>query len=125
MAATKFPNTINEHDSCEVVCPQLTKEDGSVLGSASMQALTLTYYDLETGTILNGLDGVDILNTSRGTLTVGGVLTIALEPLDNPIITTTNAKEKHKGLIEMSWNNGKGGKSQEFIITVINVNLVP
>ena len=116
---------VNELDSCELDCAQLTKEDGTVLTPAALETLTLTLYDIESDDIVNGLEDADILNVGRGTLDTNGHLVVALESADNPILTATNDLERRKALIVGTWNTGKGRTSQEVIYSVRNIHRVP
>ena len=123
--AVTIATPINELDSCEIACSQLTKEDGTILTPAALQTLTLTLTDVATNTVINTLDHADILNAGRGTLDSNGRLLISLEKLDSPIVTSATQIETHRALIEGTWNLGKGRTSQEVFFYVKNLIRVP
>lgn len=123
MAAFAFSVPVNELNSWSFTC-DLTKDDGTVLGPTALDTLTLTLYDVATGTIINAVDHANIKNTGRGALDALGHLVVSLVSADNPIVGS-GTKEKHKALIIGTWNSGAGYTSQEVLFTVVNVNKVP
>ena len=121
--AITFGTPINELNSWAFTA-DLTKDDGTPLGPAALDTLTLTLYDVATDLIINGVDHVDIKNTGRGALDAAGHLVVSFTSADNAIVSTENLKEKHKALIIGTWNGGDGYTSQEITFTVLNLHKV-
>jgi hypothetical protein len=57
-------------------------EDGTPVPGSLLTSLTLTLLDTFNGAIVNGINGVNILNTGRGTVDDGGNLEVILSPAD-------------------------------------------
>lgn len=102
-----------------------TVEDhaGTPLGPTSLATLTLLLFDAASGTVINSVNRVNILNAGRGTLTSGGVLTLALEPLDNQLVDASRSEEAHVALVE--WTYGAKEGRHEIVFFVTNLTKVP
>jgi hypothetical protein len=73
--------------------------------------------DKATKQIINGMDAVDILNTGRGTVDENGVMTIKLDPDDNPLIAAARILETHVMLIVWEYAVSDSGRHEvEFFI---------
>ena len=77
-----LPDEFAEKKTAKITAT-LNDEDGNALALASINAMTLTLYDELTGTIINGRNGSNILNTGGGTLAAtSGAFTLTLAPDD-------------------------------------------
>jgi hypothetical protein len=76
---------------------------GQPVPGLTFKTLTLTIVDIATNTIVNGVDDIDILNTGRGTLDIGGDLTIIPETSD---LTTTLPKVWRAFVLNYTYNQG-------------------
>jgi len=104
----------------------LTKEDGTALGSGEAGlTLTLTLYDVATGTIVNGLNASNILNTGRGTLSAGGALVVTLIPADLVVLTGEGSGGDRVMLIQGVWASGARATRHEVLFRVVNLDKVP
>lgn len=106
---------------------QFDLEDENGVGP-TIDNLTLTLYDLETKTIINGRNKQNVFNANGVTIATAGspaVTTVSyvMEGLDNQIIGTP-ATERHVALFEGTYSGGKPWK-HELIIPVVNLHLVP
>ncbi len=110
---------VNERNSCRYT-GQLKDQTGTALPLAALTTVTLTLYDVATGSIIGGLDHASILNAGRGTVSAGGLLTIDFEPADNQLVGTPAAglSERHIAEIEWTWNSGAGRGSKDVLIVV-------
>ncbi|HJR01824.1 MAG TPA: hypothetical protein VKA83_09345 [Methylomirabilota bacterium] len=103
----------------------LKKEDGSALGSGDVSALTLTLYNLDAAlTLINGVNGTNILNIGRGTLSAGGALVVVLDALDLALVDATKESEKHIALITATYAAGARFMRHEIEHTVVNLQKV-
>lgn len=85
-------------------------------------AITLTYYDRETGTIINSRDGQDVLDANNVTVT-NGVVAWEMQVEDTIVLNNVLEAEIHVALWE--WiANGRDVK-HETIFRVINLRKVP
>lgn len=85
-----------------VIVATLVDEVGAAIPAAALTALTLTLYNRDSATqeIINSVNGVDILNTGRGTVHASsGLMTITLQPDDNSVVDNTQDLEWHRALI--------------------------
>lgn len=93
-------------------------------GHPSLDALTLTLYDLATSTIINSRNNQNVLNTNNVTYNSStGLLTWDLQPADNPIINDALEREVHVVEFKGTYNGGKVVR-HKFSITVINFTKV-
>lgn len=117
MADTAF--AVKERSTQKYTATIKDEADAAIAGT-SLTTLTLTLYDEETGTILNGRDDQNVLNANNVTVDGAGLLTWTMQPLDNQIVTTALAQERHLALFE--WTYAAGAKSgyHEIAFVVIN-----
>lgn len=100
----------------------LTKETGATLTSSDLSSLTLTHYALdETLTIINSVNGMDILNANLGTIDAFGLLTITLRPADTVILVTANLVEDRILLIQGTYASGSKATRHEVKYTIRNL----
>ena len=100
---------------------------GAVIPTANITTLTLTLYDVETGTIINSRNAQNVHNTNNVTVTSGGVLTWEIQPADNAIIGTRRRAgqyEKHVALFEYSWSSGSKASKHEVILDIRQLDKV-
>lgn len=91
----------------------LKDETGTAIAALSLSTLTLTLYNLDTLAIINGMNGINILNADRGTVDASGNLTVVLQPADNPILDTTKIDETHVMLLQWTYAGGaKAGRHE-------------
>jgi len=82
-------------------------ETGVAIPAASLSTLTLTLYDVVSGTKINSRNVQNVLNANNVTVSSSGGLTWTMQPADNPIISTALPNELHVALWE--WTYGAGG----------------
>lgn len=80
--------------------------DGVGIPAASLDALTVTLYDEESGDIINTRDQQSILNEQGGTVDGVGNVSLRLDPADTPILDDTLTHEWHIALFEWNWQVG-------------------
>lgn len=73
---------------------------GIPVTAANLESLTLTLQHLADGTILNGIDRINILNTNRGLLGEDGRLLVGLDAEDLAILSPVAVYEKRLLTIE-------------------------
>jgi hypothetical protein len=106
---------VNEHSSASFSA-ELWDEDGAPIGADAVSLARLTLYDVSTGTVLNGRDDQDVLNTNdvviedekddSDTIT-RTVLRWAMQPDDNRIVNQTRrSAERHAALWTIEWTGG-------------------
>lgn len=122
---TVFPEPVPEKTSLRYRA-SLTKEDGTALAAAELSTLTLTLYALDTArTIINSVNGTNILNVGRGTIDANGLLTVILTPDDTQVLDATLAEEKHVLLFQGTYASGAKATRHEVLLTVLNLTKVP
>jgi hypothetical protein len=70
-----------------------------------LSSITVTLTDKETGTIINGRNRQDVLNTNGGAFTTPGVFTFTLTPQDMLQFNQARLEEDHVLKFEYSYNN--------------------
>jgi hypothetical protein len=81
----------------------LKDEQGQVIQGSALATLTLTLKDRDTGTILNGVNAVNILNTGRGVVDEAGLLRVTLTPADNVMQDSAKDLEAHVMVLRWTW----------------------
>ena len=100
-------------------------ENETAIPAADLDTLTLTLYDLATGTAINSRSAQNVLNANNVTVSVLGALAWTMQPADNAIIGSPAGKhERHVALFQWTYGSGKAG-SYEVIIDVENLAKVP
>lgn len=89
---------------------------------AGIATLTVWITDLKTGTVINSRNGGSILNTNGGTLhATTGAWTFKLGAADSAIVNTSDPYERHRVLVEWSYNGGADKGSMEFVLPYRNL----
>lgn len=83
----------------------LKDEDGDPVPSTELQSLVLTFYDYETGDIINGRNKQDALNANGVTMDDYGVVTWVMTPDDTGFVLP-NKSAKRIALFEATWGSG-------------------
>ena len=120
MMPTQIADLINEEVTA-IYTATLTDEKGAAITLAALTAITLTFYDVATGTIINSRNGQDVLNDNNVTISAGGLLTWTMQQADNIIQTATQAVERHRALLE--WNSGTPAKYGKHEVDFFVLNL--
>ena len=102
----------------------LKDQTGAVVPGSVLTTLTLRIYVVNAAlTELVGFPTpVNILNTGRGTITEGGLLTIDFIPADSAITETAELREQHRALVEAVWSSGTKEFAHEIEWTVNNMS---
>jgi hypothetical protein len=85
-----IPEKSTAHFSCVI-----KDQSGTPIDPSAVSVLTFNLLDA-SGAFVNDLDTVDILNTAKGTLVTGGVLTVRFDPDDTVAL---GAQEKQLRLM--------------------------
>jgi hypothetical protein len=104
---------VPEHSTALLVAT-LLDERKTIIEQARLSSLTVTLFDLATGTIINGRSGTSILSDpllhiyAVETEIVPGVfrsMDWELTPDDN-VLVGTSSQERHRLLLRFGWNAG-------------------
>lgn len=104
----------------------LTDEDGanSAVVAAQVTAMTLTYYDEETGQIINNRDLQSVLDLNNVALDDStGVVTWSMQPDDSIIVDARKSSERHVASFSWTWGAGKINR-YDVSFLVLNINKV-
>lgn len=105
-----------------VITAVLKDVDDVAINKAVLQSLTLTLVNAEDGTVLNGRDQQDILDTNNGSVTEDGVVTIKLQPADNAVCGANNNElEEHYATLRWTYADTDGdlmSGAQQWVIQV-------
>lgn len=123
MPAVIMPDPLPE-DTTATLRLTLVDEDDVPVPASGLTALTLTYYDLDTLTILNDRQEQDILNANNVTMDSAGVITWALQQEDTAIVSPALGIEWHRALFTWCWSSGNQGR-HEVDIGIENLTYVP
>lgn len=106
---------VNEHSSFRIQFT-ITDDDNAAVPLADITEATLTLYDIDTSDktispsqlhILNSRDEQDVKNTNDVTIDpTSGLLTWAVQPEDNEIVTSRRQVERHKAEFHISFMAG-------------------
>ncbi len=107
----------------------LKDSNGTAVPLANLTTITLTYYLVSDGTIINSRDGQDVKNANNVTIhATSGLLTWSGQAADTAISDTgltAGAKELHRALFEFTYvGDGTPGK-HEVDLFVENLDKVP
>ena len=85
-----------------------TVKDGNGIGipAANFFAVTLTFYNPETGAIVNLREDQDVLNANNVTISAAGVVTWSLQLPDVTISNQLATDETHRALFRFFWAAG-------------------
>lgn len=104
----------------------LVDEDGQGLHMLQIEALTLTYYDVATGAILNGREEQDAYNANNVTLTTAEgppmvtTITWTLQPADCVIVDDAWSTEPHAALFRWTWDSGRRHGAHSVVFGIEN-----
>ena len=99
--------TIVEEGTTPVFTVTLQDQASAPIPLVALTTLTLTSYDVRTGTIINSRNAQNVLNANNGTYhATSGVFTWALQPADTARVTAATRIEEHAALLQWSWDSG-------------------
>jgi hypothetical protein len=104
--------TFTVKERCTAWYRATVQGDGAALPASSLDTLTLTLYDRDTGTILNSRNAQDVLNKANVTVGEDGALVWELQPADNVIVSDGKSLEAHVALFTWTWGSGKSGRHE-------------
>jgi hypothetical protein len=108
-----YPSEWLDEQSTWYYSRTITDELGAALGSASITTLTLTWYELDSGTdaIVNNINGMDVkaANNGIGTISSVGKFEMRLRPADTIILGTDATKTYERRRALLVWTFGSGG----------------
>jgi len=94
--------------------------DRSPIAPPALSYLTLTICDTLSGTVVNGAQGIDVLNIGRGTLDAFGVLTLALEPGDTSMAEVPGEASVQRSLVlDCAINGGTSPSRRQINLTIV------
>ena len=106
MATTTDLGRVRERSSGRYTC-SIKDETEVAIPASSIATLTLTLYDVATGTILNARDAQDVLNANNVTIDSNGNLIWLVQPADHAVVSTRpNTIERHRGVFRYTWVDG-------------------
>lgn len=103
---------------------QLIDETGTPVSGSVLFTFTLTLYDLQTGTIINGRNNQNVLNANGVTIDSNGNVAWSIAPADTIILSNELEIETHIALFQATWNAGAKRCNHEVAIPVQVLNLV-
>ena len=99
----------------------LLDEAGAAVPLTSLTALRLWLRTVRNGTVINARNDQDVLNTNGVTYhATSGLLTWALAPADNAIISDTGL-EFHEAVFRATWDAGAKAKTWRVRIKVVDL----
>lgn len=117
------PNAVERQSG--IYTAALRDENGAPLGAASISSFTLTLYDVNTGTTVNGRYQQNILNANQVTVDAQGQVTWTWLPLDMQILNPNRQQEEHVALFVVKWTDGQGYPRQANHEVHFTVNRIP
>jgi len=100
------------------------RDAGNPMPIGSLDTLSVTLYDEQTGTIINDREDVDSKDANWGTFdTDTDEAVLEFEPADNPIVTASEELERHVLEITATYTAASGQRTvkDEIIFTVENL----
>lgn len=91
------------------------------LSPDDLLTLTLTYYDVKSGTILNNRNAQNVFNTNDVTISDTGVVSWIVQA-DDAVVVGTGLLEEHAAFFRWTWEDGQ--QSEEIHHLVRNVTQV-
>ena len=99
--------TVVEEGTTPIFTVTLQDQTSAPIPLVALTTLTLTSYDVKTGTIINGRNAQSVLNANNGTYhATSGLFTWALQIADTARITAATRIEEHAALLQWSWDSG-------------------
>ena len=128
--------TLIAEDATFSIAFTVRDHDGQALGAAQLDSLTLTLFDEASGSVINGREGTDILNTNGGTLDAQGEGAWTGTPADAPIVGTPVPErslgkrtgrmvEDHIALFAWTWDSGAKQGRESVRLRVVDLDHVP
>lgn len=124
MPAVIMPDPLPE-DTTATLLLNLVDEEDDPLPAEVLTALTLTYYDLDTLTILNDRQEQDVLNAHNVTVDSTGLVTWELQQEDTAIVSSGVRLEWHRALWTWQWGFPVRQGRHEVDIEIENLQYVP
>ena len=116
---------VAEGGSC-LITGTLKDELGVPVPLASIGTAQVWLDNEATGATINSRSAQSVKNVNGGTIhATSGAFTLALGPLDNPIVNSALRKERHLVTLKFSYNGGSGVLEKEAVITVRNLSRSP
>jgi hypothetical protein len=110
---------------------EVVDKDGQGISAVVVEALTLTYYDVETAAPINARLNQDAYNTNQVTIaTVAGppmvtTVTWTLQPADTVLLNATHRLEWRGVLFQWTWNSGTEHNAYWAQFAIVNLPFVP
>lgn len=101
----------------------LYDQAGAVVPASTLATLTLTLYDVATGTIINSRNAQNVLNLNGVTISEAGAVVWTMLPADNQIVTASRTYELHRAVFVATWDTTKSAV-HEITIRVKNIQKV-
>lgn len=98
----------------------LKDENGSVVPGSSLNSVTLTFYAVHSGAIINSRNGQNVLNANNVTISEQGVVTWTLQLNDVKIVDDTQLTETHRALFLFTWGSNRC-KPHELDVVISNL----
>lgn len=96
-----------------------------VVPAAALTSLKFWLTDEATGAIINTRNGTNILNTGNGTVDpTSGAWTLKLVSQDSPIVTLGTLYERHRILVEWTYNGAVDKGTWEGVVTIRNLSQI-
>jgi hypothetical protein len=96
--------SVTERTSCRYTAT-LKDANNVVLPLSAINTMTLTFVDVSTNTVINSRTAQDVKNTNDVTMhATSGLLTWAIQPADNAIITAGTEHELHRAVFTVVYN---------------------
>jgi hypothetical protein len=109
----------------------LVDKDGNGISLSFLTTMTLTYYDVESGEIVNNRLHQNVLNANNVTVnTESGpplvtTVTFELTPADTVILNEAHALEHRVMLFQWTWNTGSRSSAYQAQFGVENMLFAP
>lgn len=119
----EVPNAVEKQSG--IYTAVLRDESGAVLSSGAISSFTLTLYDVNTGTVINGRSAQNILNDNQVTVDSQGQVTWTWLPLDMQILNPNRQQEDHIALFVVKWVDLQSRPRQANHEVHFTVNRIP
>ena len=101
----------------------LYDETGATIDGSTLTTLTLTLYDVKTGSFINSRNAQDVKNTNGVAITAAGALTWTIAKEDTVIVGRAT-RERHRALFVGTWESGVKKFTHAVEMDVINLDKV-
>lgn len=113
MAATLLTTVIRESTTA-IYSAKVTDENGNAIDVSQITAFTLSYYNVDTGAIINSRQDQNALNANNVTVVTAGspsvtTLTWTIQPLDSVLVDARKGKERHEAIFRWTYSGGRKG----------------